>query len=97
MKCVADCSCQVWVNGKITFFMAGQVADFDECPVHFTSLEEKKDIDFARDTEDMLLNSKWSFKQASDAAKELYNVTLKKGSKADLVSQILDARYRKVD
>ena len=83
------------MNGKITFFTKGEVAEFKKCPPNFRPLTDK--IDFTTASEAELLEAKWKFSDAFNAVKEEYGVELKKTDKADIVAQILDARYRQVD
>ena len=96
MKCVCVRTCQVRVNGKIVYVEKGQVLDFDKCPVNFESIEARAEegIDFLKASENELMESSWSFADAFKAIKDAYGVELKKTEKADVVEQILDARYR---
>ena len=80
-------------EGHIRYFKAGTVEAFDELPPHFEALEERP-IDFTTAYEDELMEAKWTMKEANDAMKAAYGVALKRGSKAELVNQILDIRFR---
>jgi len=73
------------------------VVEFDEPP--FESLWKPLDeveLDFTLASESELLESTWSFNDAAEVVKEVYDIDLKKTDKPDIVKQILDARYRQV-
>jgi hypothetical protein len=100
MKCVANVNCQTRLaSGKIKMFFRGEVDDFDKCPANFSPLEgeEAKELDFLKASEEELLAAKWTFEAAFVVVSEEFGIKLKRGKKADIVAQILDARYRKVD
>jgi len=96
MKCVCRGACQVRMpSGKIRFFEVGKVEEFDKCPTGFeaVALEEGK-VDFLVAEKDELLEAVWKLADARKTVKKEYGVVLKQGKKADIVAQILDARYR---
>lgn len=104
MKCVCRQTCWVRPDGtsKPRLFDEGVVWDFEKCPTHFEVIEstpEKPNIevDFLSASEEELLSTKWKFEDAAAVIGEAYKVELKKGKKADIVAQILDARYRAVE
>ncbi len=73
------------------------VVEFDEPP--FKSLWKplgEVELDFTLASESELLESTWSFNDAAEVVKEVYDIDLKKTDKPDIVKQILDARYRQV-
>ena len=99
MKCVCKKTCQLRMDdGKIWLINAGMVIDIENLPKkNFVSLEAEGsyEIDYTTASEDELLEAKWKFSAAYEAVFNEYNVKLKKGGiKADVVKQILDARYR---
>lgn len=102
MKCVCRTTCQARLaGGKIKLFKRGEVGDFEECPIHFEAIDEKKPdtLDFLTASEDELLEATWTVTAARKAIKDKFGITLKnpKGTKkVDLIDQILDARYRGV-
>lgn len=83
--------------------MKGEIHDLPECPTHFSSLEDEdtqREVNFLTDGEEALMELKWKFSDAAEAVKEAYDADLKKHedtTKADIVAQILDARYRALD
>ena len=102
MKCICMRTCQVRIGeeGKIHTIVRGAVLEFDECPANFKSIEkEEYKIDFTKAGEQELMEAKWTFKAASMAILDEYNVKLKKETgtkKSEIVAQILDARYRSI-
>lgn len=97
MKCICSKKCQARLNnGKIKFFMPGETADFEECPTHFLPVDAY-DADFQKSTEEALMASKWKKAEAIAFIEECGATYKETDDKADLVSQIIDARYRKVD
>ena len=107
MKCICMRTCQVRIGeeGKIHTIVRGEVLEFDKCPAHFTSIEknpvtqEEYKVDFLKAGEEELMEAKWTFKAASMAILDEYNVKLKKETgtkKSEIVAQILDARYRSI-
>lgn len=93
-------TCQVRMDdGSIRLFERGQVHDFDvqEPPKEHFDLLDDVAVDFENNTEAELMATKWTLKQANEACKALFGKELVRGSKKDLVSQILDMRLRKVD
>jgi hypothetical protein len=79
------------------FVSPGRVLEFEECPAHFTVITDDTPADFINDSEEALMAKKWKFSDAAKAIKEAFSIELKKGSKADIVASIVDARYRVVD
>ncbi len=101
MKCVCRKPCFIEApNGRNTRYNPGQVAEFVECPTHFSSLEEDVVVvDFLNSSPDVLLNSSWSYAAAFTAVQSAYAIDLVRDAsttKANLVSQIMDARDRHV-
>ena len=109
MKCICmrDCQIRIGVEGKIHTIVKGEVIEFDakEAPKNFKSIEkdektqEDYKVDFLKAGEEELMESKWTFIEASAAVEEAYGVKLKKEKgtkKSEIVAQILDARYRSV-
>lgn len=95
MKCVCETTCQVRVNGRITFVKEGEVFEFDKCPRNFRPVAGEN-INFLTASEEELLEANWKFSDAAKAIFEAYKVKLKQAEKSDVVKQILDARYRAV-
>jgi len=79
----------------------GVVQEFEECPAHFIPVEEIDEaIDFFTAGEAELMERKWSFEEAHEAILAKYQIELKREEgtkKSDVVSQILDARFRSVE
>jgi len=109
MKYVCRVTCQHKIEGKITFCERGYIFEFAEDPgPRFECLEAKPgatpidkqyEIDFLKASEDELKEAKWEFKQAYEAIKDAYDIELfkEKGTrKSEIISQILDARFRAV-
>ena len=96
MKCVCTRKCQVRVDSRIHTFNRGDVFDFKKCPNNFRKINAKP-VDFLKAKEAELLEAEWQFEDAEKAIKAEFNVDLKREKKPDVVAQILDARYRKVD
>lgn len=96
MKCVCRTACQIrMLDGSIRTFTDGQVFDFDgwkEVPPHFESLD--KPVDFATATREELLASKWSFKQINEFCQATFKQEMPKGSKDNMVTALLDMRFR---
>jgi len=102
MKCVCRRKCLLRIDGKGLFFNRGEVSEFEECPNNFAPLEgpNADSVDFLTASEEELMEAKWKISDASLAIKDEFDIKLKSGKgykKLDLVKQILDARYRKVD
>jgi len=99
MKCVCVTKCYIeGPSGRNQLFVRGDVAEFKICPDHFVSLDsEEYEFSFAKASETELLEATWSFSEAKDFVKIAYDRELKKTDKADIVKQILDARYRAVN
>jgi len=94
MECVAIVTCQIRMpDGAIRFFNAGDVEAFDECPPHFEPIAARE-VDFVTASEAELMAAKWTLKEANTAMENVYGVQLKRASKAELVNQILDIRFR---
>ena len=95
--CIRRCQ---YRNGSKTIRLAtvGAVVNFEEPPFeeNWVSLEAKE-INFLEMSESELLHASWSFSSAAKVVEETYKVELKKTNKADIVKQIIDARYRQVD
>ncbi len=102
MKHICRRKCQVRIDGQITFVHAGDVVDMtkEEAEVSgcFESVEDVE-VNFATATAEELMAAKWKFIDAAKFAKKAFDIVLNKadGKKADVVEQIMDARYRKVD
>lgn len=56
-----------------------------------------EEIDFMTSSEAVLLDTTWSFNEAAKTIKTECGIDLKKTDKADIVAQIVDARFRQVD
>ena len=100
MKCVCTRTCQVKIGKAIIFVAKDEVMDFEECPAHFQVLDADVPVDFENDSEQVLMEKKWKFKEAAKAVKELFGVELKKkegDNKSDVIERIVDARYRSLD
>lgn len=100
MKCVCRTQCQTRLDsGKIKFFNVGDVENFKKCPTHFESLETLEDVDFDTASKEELMEAKWKRTDAKDFIKEKGGVPKVTGetTKAELIDQILDARFREVD
>jgi len=76
----------------------GDVVDTDqEVGSSFKPMEEVvEELNFMTSSEAVLLDATWSFSKAAETIKTECNVELKKTDKADIVAQIMDARFRKV-
>ena len=99
MKCVCNQTCQTHVGKNIMFFEKGDVQNFEVCPLHFSAIEDdtNKAVDYENDSEAVLMELKWEFNDAAEFVSKNYGITLAKGPKADVVGQIIDARYRSLD
>ena len=77
----------------------GDVIDTDQkVGVSFKPMEEAvEELDFMVSSEAVLLDATWSFNEAAETVKEHCGIELKKTNKADIVAQIMDARFRQVD
>jgi len=99
MKCVCKRPCQIRLdNGFIQFFRKHDVCEFEKCPPHFEEIEQAP-VDFAVDTEEVLMEKTW---KPADAIKYIVScgaqfVKTKDTTKDQLVAAILDARYRTVE
>ena len=93
-------------KGQILMVKRGEVVDsenfhkdtaFADSPSVWSCLDDPKyKVDFSTATDEELLEAQWDFNDASAFVKENYNATLKKGSKKDVVDQIVDAKYRHI-
>jgi len=98
MKFVCVKKCQVRDDfGQVHLVYPGEVFDLEEKPSHFERLGQARVVNFLEASEAELLNMEWKFSEASKTIKEKYGIELKRQSKAEVVAQILDARYRAVD
>lgn len=90
--------CQVVMpEGGVRTFDAGSCWEFPtdfEVPKWFDNLDSSEGIDFITASEEELANAKWKFAEAKAAVSEALGVTLKTGTKTEIIRQILDARYR---
>lgn len=95
MKCVCVERCQVrkTKGGPAILYKAGDVDDFKRCPAHFEKLADRV-VDFTTASEGELIDTVWSFASAKKAVKEAYGVTLKNGTKEEVVRNILEIRDR---
>ena len=101
MKYVCLKTCQLRINGHITFCEKGEIYNLKEANQFFRCIEEKVvpdyKIDFIKASEAELKGAKWKFDDAFKAIKEHFDVELDKEEgtrKSDVIKQILDARYR---
>lgn len=99
---VAKQSCQIIrkSDNHIMTVSKGDVVDFEGGHLHLQPLSgpTAKKVDFLQAGEAELLESKWTFKEAAKAIADLYKIRLKKSDKkSEVVTQILDARYRGLD
>lgn len=103
MKYVCVLECQVRINNKIHWKLAGSIEDFDKDPGKcWRCLEDPEEykVNFGTALEAELLEAKWKLSDAKEAVKELYGISLNiaQGStKKEVVTAILDARYRHND
>lgn len=96
-SCIRKCQ---YRNGSKTIRLAsvGDVVDFADEPFKENWFPlEAKDVDFLAMSEAELMNATWPFTKAFEAVQKEFGVDLKKTEKADIVSQIIDARFRQVD
>ncbi len=95
MKYVCNKKCAISIDGGVKArYNPGQVVEAKECPSHFAELPGQ--VDFLASPEDVLTNTKWAFEDAHGAVLEAYDVSVTRGTKAEVVAQILDARERAV-
>lgn len=99
IKAVCRVACRPRMeDGKCYWCKPGEVREFSSAkavPEHFEIIDTGE-VDFETASEAELLEAKW---KKSDAEAYIVDAggTFKDGDKADIVSQILDARFRKVD
>ncbi len=77
----------------------GQVISTDQkVGTSFRPMEKvAEEVDFMTSSEDVLMDTTWAFDKAAEVIKAECGIDIKKTDKADVVAQILDARYRQVD
>jgi len=103
MKCLCKATCQIRIDGQITFVEADDVIELDELPDNgcFMSLEDDGyAVDFITASREELMSVKWKFSDAAKAIFDAYRVTIRRedgDKKSDVVEAILDARYRAID
>ena len=94
------------VGTKIRLVRKGDVIELAKPHSHFRALEATPEVpvvapvDFLKASAAELQAAKWKFKDAAEAVKEAYNVDLFKEDgtkKSEIISQIIDARFRAVD
>ena len=106
MKYVCLKTCQVRLGNKITKVRKGAVISLEKPHPCFRALEPTPEeptpapVNFLKASAAELQESKWTFKEAAAIIKEAYDVDLfkEKGTKkSEIISQIIDARFRAVD
>jgi len=101
MKCLCLRTCQARKDdGAVTFVKEGEVRSFLKCPEYFTPVASIKEIDFTTAGEDELMAASWTFDEAYAAVLAAFNIELFKEEgtkKSEVVTQILDAKFRHVD
>lgn len=101
MECLCVRTCQAKRdNGSVTFVKEGEVRSFLKCPDYFVPVNSIESVDFTQAGEQELMAASWTFDEAYDAIQGAFGVELIKEEgtlKSDVVSQILDAKFRYVD
>jgi len=103
MKYVCIKTCQIRVDGRITFCSKGEIYELPKADPRFQCIEEtakEYKIDFTKATEAELKAANWKFKEAATVMLEHYGKELEKEEgtkKSDVIRQILDIRYRAVN
>lgn len=103
MKQAAKIPCQVrQPSGKIITLARGEVIDYPEGHPHLRPIEGPMatEVDFLTATKDELQVAKWKFSEANGVMEKAYGKSLFKEEgtkKSEIISQILDIRYRSVD
>lgn len=93
MKYVCVRKCNIAIDGaRKQLYKPGNVVDTKKCPSHFEPLNGP--VQFGTSTEDVLLNSEWTFEDAEAFIKDAYDIELERKSKPEVVTQIIDARER---
>jgi len=97
MKCVADARCQVIRDdGKIVFYLKGDVGEFKKCPPHFRPLEGKTapKVDFDKAGRDELLVAEFELDDLKEYIEEKYGVKAGNRGIEKTVDLLLDSRFR---
>ncbi len=102
MKQLCTDTCQLRLDGpkgRIYLVEKDQVVNYKDKHPCLSPLEiEDYVLDFLTAGASELEEAKWKFEDAAKVIKEAYNVTLKKGtSKADVIKELIDIRYRHAD
>ena len=103
MKAVCIRTCKVMIQGRSRFVKKGDVVNLEEEHRCFRSLEptptqpEPEPIDILKASEEELKEGDWKFKDAYEVIMSELGVKLEKGTKKEVIQQIMDARYRAID
>lgn len=97
MKCVAVRKCQsIRDDGKIVFYMKGDIEEFKKCPAHFRPIEGKDAprIDFATAGEAELLEAEYELADLKKFIEDRYDMKPGNRGLEKTVAFLLDCRFR---
>lgn len=95
MKCICNMRCFLPNSeGRNTRYNPGDIDAFEECPPHFVEVDKADEVDFLTAGFEELQERDWSFDEADAAMDLVYKMRLVRGSKVEVVNQILDIRDR---
>jgi hypothetical protein len=101
MECLCLITCQARRDdGSVTYVKRGEVRTFLKCPEYFTPVDSIGSVDFTTAGEEELMAASWTFDEAHEAILAAFNIELVKEDgtkKSEVVTQILDAKFRYTD
>lgn len=103
MFCVCIRDCQHYLgegkNKRVRTFYAGEVFEFEECPMHFSPLEgeDAPEADFATMGREELLAREFELEDLRKFIVSNFGRSPRKRSKEGMIDELLDARYRAID